>query len=54
MNAGALEPQNRLAVSTASLIAASGGIGSSPAIRSGYSSSSSATRRIERSTGAIR
>ena len=46
--------RTRLAVSTASTIAPSGGIGASPSTSSGCSISSSATRMIARSSGAIR
>ena len=53
-NPGASAPQNAFAVSTASSIAPSAGIGRSPSIRSGWSISSSAVRRIARSSGAIR
>src|SRR5207302_7133935 len=53
-NPGASAPQYVLAVSTASSMAASGGIGRSPATSSGSRSSSSATRRMLRSSGAMR
>src|SRR5207249_2550627 len=53
-NAGASAPQNVLAVSTASSIAPSGGIGSSAGTSSGCSISISATRMMLRSSGWIR
>src|SRR5262249_20066169 len=51
---GASVPQYALAVSTASSIAPSGGIGCSPGTSPGCSISNRPTRRIERSSGAIR
>ena len=51
MNAGAPEPQKRLAVSIASSIAPSGEIGWSLGTTPGYRISSNPTRRIDRSSG---
>jgi len=51
---GASVPQNFFAVSTASSIAPSGGIGVSAVVTSGCRSSSVAVRRIARSSGAMR
>src|SRR6185437_2818775 len=51
---GASAPQNCLAVSTASEMAPSGGIGASPGAASGWTISSRAMRMIARSSGAIR
>ena len=53
-NPGASAPQNALAVSTASSMAPSGGIGVSASTTSGCSISSSAVRRMAFSSGAMR
>src|SRR6478672_2890318 len=53
-NPGASDPQKVLAVSTASEMAPSGGIGVSPGAASGWVISSRATRMIAFSSGAMR